>query len=237
MYKTIISLLFLIFSFHISFAKNASSPDQLAEKAQKIFPKISKEITNQLKKEIDSYYEKHNIHKNPKSFITLYIADEFYKSLKTGKFVGAPRLIWNGFDPINSQPSFIYEVSDFAYITSKGRRIKPRKMKTDGGSIPKILHSVGNFTPWTYGPAFIVHDWIFEAHKCALKPDNDIDFETSAMIMAEAIKTLMEVGFKKQDNTVQKFLKKEDTLYLMYLAVKSGVAKSLWDNKETKNCL
>ena len=54
--------------------------------------------------------------------------------------------------------------------------------------------------------------------------------------MAEAIKTLMEVGFENQDGEIKKFPKSEDTLYLMYLAVSSSIARDAWDNPDTIRC-
>lgn len=32
-------------------------------------------------------------------------------------------------------------------------------MFTDGGSIP-VQFGLKNYSPWGYGPAFIVHDWL-----------------------------------------------------------------------------
>ena len=45
--------------------------------------------------------------------------------------------------------------------------ITPRSMYTDGGSIPRIFWSVDGLSPWEYGPAFVIHDWIFNRHYCA----------------------------------------------------------------------
>ena len=99
-----------------------------------------------------------------------------------------------------------------------------------------MLHSIGSFTPWTYGPAFIIHDWIFVAHKCNQKPYNEISFEGAADIMAEAIKTLMEVGFTNSDGQTQKLSMAEDTLYLMHLTVTSHVAQDVWNDIQNVKC-
>ena len=206
---------------------------ELAARAKNIFPPA---LADAVSDEIVAEVDRQNLHGVKKSMRTLYFANNFYKKLKTGKFVGAPAVIWNGFDAENKRPTFLYRPSDFAYVTASGRRIQPGLMDTDGGSVPKVLHSVGSFNPWTYGPAFLIHDWIFVAHQCGTSPDNDIDFDTSANIMAEGIKTLMEVGFTNIDGMTQKFPESEDTLYLMYLAVRTKIARGRWDSTDSVNC-
>jgi len=49
------------------------------------------------------------------------------------------------------------------------------------------------------------------------------------LILAEAVKTMMEEGYTTFDGAAQKMPKAEDTLYLIYFAVKSNTAKSIWD--------
>ena len=109
--------------------------------------------------------------------------------------------------------------------------IRPKKMFTNGGSIPRVLRIFENFSPWKYTPAYIIHDWIFAMNQCQYF--NEISFEESAIIMAEGIKTLMEVGYKNNHNELIKFEKNEDIVYLMYLAVSSFIAKKEWE-KEAK---
>lgn len=171
-----------------------------------------------------------------RSLATLFLADRFYRQLGVGRFEGAPTLTWNGYDAADGRPVFVFEPDGFTYVTADGRRITPASMDTDGGSVPKVLHSFGSFNPWTYGPAFMIHDWIFVAHKCGTVPDNDIGFDESATIMAEAMKTLMEVGFRNADGEAQIFPKAEDTLYLMYQAVRSRFAKKLWNEIDNVQC-
>lgn len=167
-----------------------------------------------------------------KGFGTGYRGDALYKKLGTGEFEGLPQVRWNGMDKFGA-PTFIYlpdTDKPFKYTTSKGRVIIPQMMDTDGGSIPRILHGLAKFSPWLYAPAYIIHDWIFVAHKTNTAPDSDITFEQSADIMAEAIKTLMETGIQTFDGEAQKFKKAEDTLYLMHKAVSSFIARNLWDD-------
>ena len=47
------------------------------------------------------------------------------------------------------------------FVTTDNRAIIPQPMYTDGGSIPPILQPIPGFSPWGYGPAYIVHDWLF----------------------------------------------------------------------------
>lgn len=65
------------------------------------------------------------------------------------------------------------EGSELTYTLPKGHRlagllgeIKPQLMFTDGGSIPRSFWSFDGLSPWEYGPAFIIHDWMFNQHYC-----------------------------------------------------------------------
>ena len=214
-----------------------SSPAELIEKAGEMF---SGELAQQVQEQILHDMQQEAIDqasgRQPQSLATLFLADRFYRNLNVGRFNGAPTVTWNGYDSTNGIPAFLYEKSAFSYVTSTGREIVPGTMDTDGGSIPKVLHSVGDYTPWGYGPAYIIHDWIFVAHKCRKPPDDDISFEMSALLLAESLKTLMERGFVNVDGHVQKFPKKEDTLYLIYQAVRSGIARKLWNATDAVSC-
>src|SRR5215204_4459054 len=55
---------------------------------------------------------------------------------------------------------FIYRPDSkdpLTFVTTDGRRITPRLMYTDGGSIPPILQPIPGFSPWGYAPAYIIH--------------------------------------------------------------------------------
>lgn len=163
----------------------------------------------------------------PQSVGTLFFGNALYNSLGTGKFEGDIVVKWNGPD------EFIFEPDPdepFAYITAAGDRIEPRRMDTDGGSIPVLIRGLKKYSPWGYAPAFIIHDWIFTAHKCGVQPDDKWSFTQAADIMAEAIKTLMEDGYLNVDGLTIKVPKAEDTLLLMHLAVKTPLAKGRWDD-------
>jgi hypothetical protein len=170
----------------------------------------------------------------PHSLSTLFLADRFYKKLEMGKFSGRLSVTWNGMD------SFIYLPSadmPFTYTTSIGRVIMPKIMETDGGSIPRILRGLKKYSSWGYAPAFIVHDWLFAAKKCKYQPDTDWSFPQAAEIMAEALKTLMEVGYTNYEGRQVRLEKAEDTLYLMYQAVNSFVAEDIWLDDSSAKCL
>jgi hypothetical protein len=146
---------------------------------------------------------------------------------------------WNGLLPDNKTPRFVYQPDNqtpFTFTTSSGRKITPGLMDTDGGSIPRVLHGIAKFSPWGYAPGYIIHDWIFTAHKCRHEPDDDITFEDSATILAECIKTMMEVGFEDFDGQTVKFKKAEDTMYLIYKAVASSIALRLWNDNSSTIC-
>jgi hypothetical protein len=197
---------------------------------------LAKQVQEMITDDLRRSLINNNTETSEQSLATIYLADRFYNKLGAGHFEGAPKIIWNGYDPKSGTPMFVYEKSQFFYVTSSGRRIAPGTMDTDGGSIPKILHSVGSFTPWGYGPAYIIHDWIFVAHKCNITPDSNITFDESAIYLAEAIKTLIENGFMNYDQSLQKFPKKEDTLYLIYQAVQSDIARNLWQQNDNVTC-
>jgi hypothetical protein len=167
------------------------------------------------------------------SIATFFAGDKLYKRLGLGHYEGRISLIWNGAD------SFVYvpnPAQPFAYISSKGRRIEPRLMDTDGGSIPRILRGLQKFSSWGYAPGYIVHDWLFTAHKCGFKPDDTWSFAESAEVLGEAIKTLMEVGLTDFDGKLQKMDKAEDTLWAIYTAVSTPIARRLWDTKASVVC-
>lgn len=169
----------------------------------------------------------------PKSIATGYLGDALYDHLGSGVFSGRPIVEWNGYDFANDRPTFVLRqnpASPFRYTTAKGRVIEPRLMDTDGGTIPLALHGVAKFSPWGYGPAYIIHDWLFVAHKCGLAPDNDISFEELADILGEAIKALTVSGYETCDGARRFFPKAEDTLYLIHKAVGSRIARGMWDD-------
>jgi hypothetical protein len=141
-----------------------------------------------------------------------------YFSTGTGKFEGDLDVRWIKPDRFLYLPDPDHP---FRFTTSDHFVITPPKMYTDGGSIPRELWAIKDFSPWAYGPAFVIHDWLFEAHHCHTPGYENLSFERSATILAEGIKTLMETGVAPKD---------EVALWLIYDGVRTPTAKALWDN-------
>ena len=120
--------------------------------------------------------------------------------------------------------------------------IRPGAIYTDGGSIPRAVRGVVGFSPWGYGPAYIVHDWLFVAHHCirhGLEDRHDprdrdevetvrkVDFPLSADILAGVIQALV-----KQEKVPSRPLAPD----AIYTAVDSAVARRLWNNPDPGSC-
>jgi hypothetical protein len=213
-----------------------SEPDRLINKAYDIFPReLADEVAGNIQSEAVA-----DLRNNTRTVATLFLSDRFYNTLKQGSFSGLPVVRWNGFDYDSKRPRFIFDPSiggEFFYTTSEGIRITPGKMETDGGSIPLILQALPKFSAWGYAPAYLMHDWLFVSHKCGGATAAKVEFPQSALLLAEAIKTLMEVGYVDYDKSTRKFPKSEDTLYLMYKAVNSSVAENLWRDIKSTRCI
>ena len=117
-------------------------------------------------------------------------ANVLYERTQVGKFEGSLDVRWIKPD------RFIYipdKDDPLRFSTSDKKRIEPGRMFTDGGSIPRLFWSVPGYSPWGYAPSYIIHDWLFEAHHCNISEYKDISFDDSARLLAEGIKTLMEM--------------------------------------------
>ena len=139
-----------------------------------------------------------------------------YTKVKTGEFSGKVQVTWIApnyfiYDPAPADP-LVFKRGD-------GKMIQPQRMYTDGGSIPPFLWGIPGYSPWSYAPAYMIHDWLFEAHHCKLSDLDWVTFDDSATILAEAIKTLMESGKVPKDPQV---------LDVIYSGVSSFVAQDLW---------
>lgn len=157
-------------------------------------------------------------------------AKTFYDYLQVGEFQGSVRTLWNGVDS-NNRDNFIYE-GDLIYTDHDGRVIEPlRGMDTDMGSIPKFLRGIDELTPWKYAPGYIIHDWLFVAHKDNIAPDNDFTFLETAYILAECMKTQMEVGFVDASGKIQRTTPNPRTVLTVFLAVSSPIALRIWNSR------
>lgn len=124
-------------------------------------------------------------------------SERFYQSVDgTGVITGRPCVEWR-------QPNkFVYVRSknpSFSFKRPNGELIRPGNIETDGGSIPRFLWSQKGFSPWSYAPAYLVHDWMYEAHRRKVPAGIDANgqdiFYTKSQadwIMAEIIKCQME---------------------------------------------
>ncbi len=204
-----------------------SSLTSLTQQATNLFsPELAHEVTEGIHKDASK-------HLGQESLATLFLADKFYKKLPTGKLEGRIQVVWNGRDNFVFLPDAAHP---FSYTTGAGRKITPRLMDTDGGSIPRLLWASSKFSPWGYAPGYMIHDWIFIAHKCKHEPDTDWTFPQSALLLAEVIKTLIEVGYTDFDGQARRLDKQEDSLYLIYQAVNSSIAEELWNDPSTVKC-
>lgn len=146
-------------------------------------------------------------------------ANRHYEQTEVGEFSGSLDLRW-------IKPNrFIYEPNPddpLTFVREDGTPVIPERIATDGGSIPRLLWSVPPYSPWGYAPAYIVHDYIFESRYCG---SDDFSFEQSAVVLSEAIKTLMETGCAPVNKL---------GLYSIHEAVASPIAREHWDNGECK---
>jgi hypothetical protein len=108
---------------------------------------------------------------------------------------------------------------------NNGEVIQPDRMWTDGGSIPRPFWVFKNYSPWGYGPAFIIHDWLFHMQDCEMPGYEQYDLKTAAIVMSEVMKTLlMDPDFDYGDKS---------SMYLMFKAVQTEPARSAWKDR---NC-
>ena len=124
-------------------------------------------------------------------------ATRFYSKVDgRGVIVGRPTIEWVKPD------KFVYDEEKnktFAFVRPNGELIQPGSIETDGGSIPRLLWFQQDFSPWTYAPAYVIHDWMYEAHRrgtpAGKHPDGKPLYysrEQADWVMAEVIKAQME---------------------------------------------
>lgn len=133
-----------------------------------------------------------------------------FRNAKPGTFEGAALVVWVGpaatanqgdgkflYVPRTGQELTFLRDPD-ANVSAGNAIIRPEPFYTDGGSIPRLAQSLPGFNAWGYGPAYIIHDWLFVARKCindgtptdVMKPVENMTFQESADVMAEMIRTL-----------------------------------------------
>lgn len=132
---------------------------------------------------------------------------------RPGKFAGVPTLTWLG------PRRYLFSAKDgFAFTRSTGEIITPGPMFTDDGSIPRVAWSFPDLDPWSYTPAFLIHDWLFESQVGT--------FEGANATLAEAIWTLVTEGTCEGSWF---------GIEIIYRAVSSPFGRAVWDrHKEQK---
>lgn len=150
-------------------------------------------------------------------------AARHYESVSVGNLQGKLVVEWR------KPNSFVFvpSLDDPLRFTrgSNSEVIQPDRMWTDGGSIPRPFWVFKNYSPWGYGPAFIIHDWLFHMQDCQLPGHEKHNLKSAAMVMSEVMKTLLEdPDFDYGDKS---------SIYLMYKAVQTKAARSAW---EDRNC-
>ncbi len=156
------------------------------------------------------------------------LAWRLYKKLhkvkweKRGKFVGDPAVIARGGRDYTYKPN---PANPFKFIRSTDEEITPSAMITDGGSIPRVAWVIPGLDPWTYMPAYLIHDWDFIVHHC--DPDKSRDFDEVNLTLAEAVYTLM----MDNPNIVTPDWRKVE---IIYQGVSSFVGKGVWNRAWTQ---
>lgn len=151
-------------------------------------------------------------------------ASAHYKKVDSGKLDGKIIVEWAEPDQFLFIPS---ETNPLTFKRSNGVVIQPGPMYTDGGSIPRPFWIFRNYSPWGYGPAFIVHDWLFVMQNCKKRGYEDWTFEQAAQVMSEVMKSMMESG-KFEFGSVF-------SVYTMHKAVKTAPARRSWSEGKCRD--
>jgi hypothetical protein len=146
-------------------------------------------------------------------------AGQHYADTQAGTLTGTLTVEWYKPNLFRYRPD---SSSPLKFKRHDGTVIEPQDMYTDGGSIPRPFWAFRNYSPWGYGPAFIVHDWLFHMQNCMLPGHESFTLQKAADVMSEVMKTLMETpGFDYGSKS---------SVYLMFEAVQSPPAAAAWDH-------
>lgn len=157
-----------------------------------------------------------------------------YEQAGKGELDGSLVVMWVGEGaPAAGDGKFVFvplRNDPLTFARPGGQVIRPGMIYTDGGSIPRIAQPLKGFSPWGYAPAYMIHDWLFVAQKCAnagaATPDEakavaDLAFRDSAVILAEVIKTLIDTGRVGRNDVAPGAIT---------WAVSSPVSQRLWED-------
>src|SRR5205823_9589932 len=84
---------------------------------------------------------------------------------------------------------------------------------------------VPGLSPWAFGPAYIIHDWLFAVHRCHYPAPPEIQaitFEQSAQVLAEVGKSLVDAQ-----------LIDDNKLEAIVWAIQTKYARDLWESPPT----
>lgn len=144
-----------------------------------------------------------------------------YDDLPEGEFKGVLLVMWVGEGGPAGDGRFVYlPHPDNPLRLIRGgsggslREIRPQIMYTDGGSIPRPAQLFTGLSPWGYAPAYMVHDWLFVARHCLTDgkatPEEQtvaaMDFQESAEVIGEAIKSLIASGKVRQNDVAPRVI-------------------------------
>jgi hypothetical protein len=144
-----------------------------------------------------------------------------HDNIRDGIFDGVATVEWAGEDSFIYRPSKEHPLSfQPSFWKGTNKRIVPRLMYTDGGSVPRFFWNIPGLSPWGFGPAYVIHDYIFAVHRCGwYDPDvAEINFDKSAEVLAEVGKALIDLHYIKHD-----------ALDAIVWGVKTHYARTLWD--------
>lgn len=207
------------------------------ELAQQIIEQIDKdnvEVEEQVELPDDQPQLHRNLNNNldkVRSYKTIWLGDRFYNNLKVGAFIGKPNItVGDGLQNFN----FTQNLNEpkFGYKTANGMLITPMSMPFNGGSIPNIAQIFSKLSPTYFISSYLIHDWLFHCHQKGILPESDLSFEETAIILAEAIKVTMETDHYNLEGEKVEIEKDEDVLYVIYQAVRTHIAKAIWEKKQ-----
>jgi hypothetical protein len=152
-----------------------------------------------------------------------------YERIPVGEVGGRLTIEWVGPD------QFIYRPDaerPFYFKRANSEMIKPRSIYTDGGSVPRAFWASRGYSPWAFGSAYVVHDWLFAAHHCGYPEAQNHTLSTAADVLDECIKTLMENDQKRaqKENHPEDSLRNPDLLRNIDAAVRSLIAERMWNS-------
>ncbi len=125
--------------------------------------------------------------------------------------VGSPTLKGNLLVQWSDEKRFIYVTDSknpLRFQTRDGREIKPGRMYTDGGSIPRVFWAFPGFSPWGYAPAYVLHDWLFHQHRCRRDdPPNRYTLAEANQVLDDTIGILFKLNTVEPNETARALIK------------------------------